>query len=181
MTAASGRLLLLRHAWAGDRESWDGDDRVRPLDARGRAQAEQLPGRLLAAGFGDALLVSSPHLRCMATLRPFADAVGTSIDDDELLGEVAVPERSSDGWPDAAWLGARGLEALDRARAAAAGRPVVLCSHGALLPALLAAYAGRAGLWLPERVDLARKALPKGAGWIVREGDDPPVRVFAAP
>ena len=34
-------LLLVRHAWAGDRNKWEGDDRVRPLDERGRSDASR--------------------------------------------------------------------------------------------------------------------------------------------
>ena len=32
-------VLLLRHAWAGERDEWSGDDMLRPLDERGRLQA----------------------------------------------------------------------------------------------------------------------------------------------
>src|SRR3954454_13818704 len=35
-------LLLVRHAAAGDRADWDGPDDLRPLDTRGRRQAERL-------------------------------------------------------------------------------------------------------------------------------------------
>ena len=34
--------LLVRHASAGDADDWRGDDRLRPLDAKGRRQAEAL-------------------------------------------------------------------------------------------------------------------------------------------
>ena len=32
-------VVLLRHASAGDRDAWDGDDRLRPLDEQGYGQA----------------------------------------------------------------------------------------------------------------------------------------------
>jgi 8-oxo-(d)GTP phosphatase len=35
------RLVLVRHASAGDRPEWEGDDRLRPLDKRGRKQAKR--------------------------------------------------------------------------------------------------------------------------------------------
>lgn len=35
-------LILVRHALAGSRQEWKGDDDLRPLDERGRAQAEVL-------------------------------------------------------------------------------------------------------------------------------------------
>jgi 8-oxo-(d)GTP phosphatase len=35
-------LLVIRHARSGDRDDWRGDDRERPLDKRGRRQADAL-------------------------------------------------------------------------------------------------------------------------------------------
>ncbi|HZR94628.1 MAG TPA: phosphoglycerate mutase family protein [Gaiellaceae bacterium] len=63
-------VVLLRHAWAGDRDSWEGDDRLRPLDARGRRQAEALREALLVHGVRRA--VSSPYVRCTETVAPLA-------------------------------------------------------------------------------------------------------------
>ena len=40
-------LYLVRHAKAGDRAAWKGDDRLRPLSKEGRRQADSL-ARLLA-------------------------------------------------------------------------------------------------------------------------------------
>ncbi|MFW6010105.1 MAG: pantoate--beta-alanine ligase, partial [Actinomycetota bacterium] len=39
-------LLLVRHADAGDRAAWTGDDRARPLSATGREQALAIPRAL---------------------------------------------------------------------------------------------------------------------------------------
>jgi len=39
-------VILIRHASAGDRESWSGDDRLRPLDEKGWRQAEGLASAL---------------------------------------------------------------------------------------------------------------------------------------
>ena len=36
-------LVLVRHASAGDPDEWQGDDRLRPLDKKGRKQAARLP------------------------------------------------------------------------------------------------------------------------------------------
>jgi phosphohistidine phosphatase SixA len=76
-------VVLLRHASAGDRDKWDGDDRLRPLDKRGRAQAKALRDRLRAAGVTRAL--SSPYVRCVQTLEP----LGLDIELDERLAEGA--------------------------------------------------------------------------------------------
>ena len=60
-------LSVVRHAEAGDRERFLGDDSLRPLSKRGRRQARRLARRL----DGNTLdLVSSPYLRCVETLAP---------------------------------------------------------------------------------------------------------------
>jgi phosphohistidine phosphatase SixA len=78
-------VLLLRHAWAGDREAWRGDDRLRPLDERGRKQALAL--RDLLAGRDVLRVVSSPYLRCVESVEPLAAALGVPIETDERLAE----------------------------------------------------------------------------------------------
>jgi 8-oxo-(d)GTP phosphatase len=181
MTSMAGRVLLLRHAWAGDGEEYQGDDRERPLDRRGRRQADALPRHLAAhgvlgtsggPGMGEQrdaapVLVSSPLVRCRATLEPLAALLQTTIDLDEGLAEVEPPLRSDDGWPDAAWLGTRAVRAVDQAVARAGGATVVVCSHGELLPAALAAIAAHHDRDVPATIDLTAKALPKGAAWLV--------------
>ena len=79
-------VILLRHASAGKREAWSGDDRLRPLDKRGRAQAAAL-GELLRAR-GVQHVVSSPYVRCMQTVVP----LGLEIVQDECLAEGAPVE-----------------------------------------------------------------------------------------
>ena len=76
-------VVLLRHASAGDRAAWTGDDRLRPLDERGRAQAAALRSRLLALGVTRVL--SSPYVRCTQTVAP----LGLDIELDERLAEGA--------------------------------------------------------------------------------------------
>jgi len=76
-------VILLRHASAGDRHAWTGDDRLRPLDERGRAQATALRDILLARGVTRAL--SSPYVRCTQTVAP----LGLDIEPDERLAEGA--------------------------------------------------------------------------------------------
>ena len=38
----TGSVLLVRHASAGSRGEWNGDDELRPLDETGQEQAEEL-------------------------------------------------------------------------------------------------------------------------------------------
>jgi 8-oxo-(d)GTP phosphatase len=81
------RLLLVRHASAGDRKSWQGDDRLRPLDARGAWQAE----RLIEVLGGHRLdrILSSPYVRCVQTVEPLACGRGFPVEEREELAEGA--------------------------------------------------------------------------------------------
>jgi 8-oxo-dGTP diphosphatase len=81
------RALLVRHARAGDRADWDGDDRLRPLDRKGRRQAERLADTL--AELGATRLLSSPYLRCVQTLEPAATRLGLPIKERAELAEGA--------------------------------------------------------------------------------------------
>ena len=77
--------VLLRHAAAGDREQWDGDDFHRPLDAKGRRQAEALVEALRPLGVRRVL--SSPYVRCVQTVEPLAAALGLPLEQDDRLAE----------------------------------------------------------------------------------------------
>ena len=77
-------ILLLRHAWAGDSAAWRGDDRVRPLDKRGRKQAKALVEQL--GTFDPVVIVSSPYLRCLQTVDPLARSLATAVDARDELG-----------------------------------------------------------------------------------------------
>jgi 8-oxo-dGTP diphosphatase len=79
--------VLVRHASAGEREVWEGDDRLRPLDARGRRQAAELVE--LLRPFELRRVVSSPYRRCVETVAPLAAALGVPVEQDERLAEGA--------------------------------------------------------------------------------------------
>jgi 8-oxo-(d)GTP phosphatase len=104
-------LLLHRHAWAGDSSEWQGDDGVRPLDDRGRRQAEALVEAL--AVYDVHRIVSSPYARCIQTIEPLAKARGLEIELDEQLGADRLDEVP---------------EVLERLK----GENVVVCTHGDL-------------------------------------------------
>src|SRR5262249_30255592 len=79
--APSGRalvMLLMRHAWAGHRDEWDGHDHERPLDDRGYEQAAALVERLEPYRI-DAIM-TSPYVRCVATVEPLAAARGLELE-----------------------------------------------------------------------------------------------------
>jgi phosphohistidine phosphatase SixA len=84
-TTGLALVLLVRHARAGERDEWDGDDRLRPLDDRGRRQAEELVG--LLSGYELDCILSSPALRCVQTLEPLAQARAIAIELREELSE----------------------------------------------------------------------------------------------
>lgn len=105
-------LLVIRHARAGDRAEWQGDDRKRPLDKRGRRQAQALVDEL--AEFPLTRILSSPYDRCVQTVEPLAAARGLQIELSDELGE----ERQH-------------LEGAALARSLV-GEPVALSVHGGL-------------------------------------------------
>jgi len=83
-------ILLIRHAWAGERSEWEGDDRRRPLDERGRRQSEELVE--LLAPYELARILSSPYDRCVQTVEPLAAARGVEVE----LNEALAEERQQD-------------------------------------------------------------------------------------
>ena len=58
------RMVLVRHGHAGTKEGWAGDDRLRPLDARGLRQAKHLVDVIVP--LHPTRLISSPYTRCLA-------------------------------------------------------------------------------------------------------------------
>jgi phosphohistidine phosphatase SixA len=105
-------VLLIRHARAGDRAEWEGDDRLRPLDERGWRQAEKLVE--LLAEFPIERIVSSPYDRCVQTVEPLARSRGLPIElRDELGEELQTTE------------GAKLVRTL-------LGEDVAVCCHGGL-------------------------------------------------
>lgn len=103
-------LLVNRHASAGDGSKWDGDDARRPLDKRGRKQAEALVDQL--ASYKVDRIVSSPFDRCVQSVEPLGRARQLDVETSDELAEGAGPER------------ARAL--LDHL----AGEAAVVCGHG---------------------------------------------------
>ena len=83
----SNRVVLVRHASAGRRKRWSGNDRLRPLDERGRKQAHRLVAALLPVGIDR--VCSSPYLRCVQTVEPLAAALAVEVEEREELAEGA--------------------------------------------------------------------------------------------
>jgi 8-oxo-dGTP diphosphatase len=79
--------VFLRHAAAGERYEWAGDDFHRPLTKKGRRQAEDLAAVLATDDVRR--VVSSPYVRCVQTVEPLAAALGLEVELDDRLAEGA--------------------------------------------------------------------------------------------
>jgi len=136
-------LILLRHAPAGRKYDWPGDDLLRPLDERGAIDALALAD-LVACFAPSARVVSSPALRCTETVRPYAARFGGSVDVEDAL---APPGRTS-GSSSSLTNGGDSLRYLFR-DLVAAGQPAVACLHRENLPQALAAACSALRVPLP--------------------------------
>ena len=90
LPADTKSILIVRHGTAGSKSRYKGDDRLRPLDKRGRAQAESLVGQLLA--FGADTLYAADRTRCRQTIEPLAEELGVRIQSEPLLTEEAYAD-----------------------------------------------------------------------------------------
>lgn len=137
-------VVLLRHAKAGDRTSWQGDDRLRPLDAEGREQAQRLAHFLQY--FAPQRILSADRVRCVQTVEPLGELIGVQI---ELAASFADEAFAAD--PDAAYT-----ELLGVAKSVPSA---VICSQGTTVPGLVQ----RLVLPMPS----AKLATRKGAAWVL--------------
>ena len=144
-------VLIVRHGTAGSKSRYKGDDRKRPLDKHGRAQAESLVGLLLA--FGANVLYAADRVRCHQTLEPLAEELGTIIHNEPLLTEEAYAENRKAARH-------RILEIT-----AAGGTPVI-CTQGRVIPDLIAWWCERDGV----RPDSSRNR--KGSAWVLSLAGD---------
>ena len=151
MTDTATSIQLVRHAKAQSRDHWWGKpDRERPLTKSGAVQAKTLAAAL--AGLSITRIITSPYARCVQTVEPLAERLGLPIEIDDVLGEApGVPVLDGgDSWVASAWLGGRALGLVDQIVLDDPGAHVVLCSHGDVVPSLMAALAGRDGLALSD-------------------------------
>ena len=131
-------VLLVRHAKAGDRDRWEAPDDLRPLTAKGEAQAQALVD--LLAGYDIDRVLSSPYLRCTQTVAPRAAARGLAV---EPCDELAEGEGLAGIMLARRLLGETGY--------------TVLCSHGDVVEETLDALG-------VEREQFTRK----GATWVLQ-------------
>ena len=139
-------VLIVRHAVAGSKARYKGNDDERPLDKRGRAQAESLVGLLLAFGATD--LHSAPRARCRQTLEPTAEELGVVIADEPVFTEEAYADDRDAG----------------RSRLAEIAKSdvtPVICTQGKVIPDLIEWWCERDGV----RPDKSRNR--KGSTWVL--------------
>lgn len=135
------RVYLVRHGKAGDRTRWTEPDELRPLSKKGRRQAEALA--LYFRKLEVARVITSPHLRCVQTVRPLAIDREIPLELSETLAEGAPTEAA--------------LALVEETATA----PTVLCSHGDIIPAVVLALTER-GMALEGSRDWK-----KGSTWIL--------------
>ncbi|MCW2568681.1 MAG: hydrolase [Mycobacterium sp.] len=134
-------IVLVRHAKAGSRSQWHGDDAERPLDDVGRRQARRLAEIL--PWFGPRRVLSAAKVRCVETVRPTAEARGLEVTVDPRWDEERDERHAVAALRDLA----------------AAGEPAVVCSQGGLIPDALAVLAEEDGL------ELGSTKTRKGSAW----------------
>jgi 8-oxo-dGTP diphosphatase len=138
-------LYLVRHAKAGSRSAWTGDDMLRPLSKNGWQQATTIAKRLRK--WGPTELHTSPYVRCRQTLEPLAALTDLDIVDQDCLAEGEPFE-----------------PVLDLLSQVADG--AVLCSHGDIVPETIAAIQRR-GCEILTKPDWR-----KGTIWTIERGAD---------
>jgi 8-oxo-dGTP diphosphatase len=139
-------VLVVRHGTAGSKSRFHGDDTKRPLDKRGRAQAEALVPQLLAFGATD--VYAADRVRCHQTVEPLAAELGVAIHNEPALTEEAYTKSPKRGRHRALRI------------AAHKGTPVI-CSQGKVIPDLIAWWCERDGV----HPDKARNH--KGSTWVL--------------
>ena len=146
LPSATRTLLLVRHARAGKRSDFCGDDRRRPLDKIGRRQAREAVPVLSA--FAPQRVLAADRLRCEQTVAPLAERLGLQVS--------SRPALSDEGYqrdPAASLAVVRELLELPGT--------TLICSQGEAVPGLLAQ------LGVPGAPHPARK----GSAWALSIAD----------
>ncbi|WKD57772.1 Putative mutator protein MutT4 [Corynebacterium capitovis DSM 44611] len=144
---ADARILYVRHARAHDRQKWSGDDNLRPLDKKGRRQAEMLVPML--APFAPERIYSAEPDRCLTTVAPLSDELGLEVTVDKRFGD--------EGWLENQVAAQQAItEVIER------GGTSVVCGQGTVMPHIIAWLAANGRL--PIDGDIPVK---KGGVWVL--------------
>ena len=150
LPADTQTVMIVRHATAGSKARYKGDDRKRPLDKHGRAQAESLVGQLLSFGAGE--LFAADRVRCEQTLGPLAEELGVVIGNEPDLTEEAYADN-------------RKAPRQRILEIAASSVNPVICTQGKVIPDFIAWWCERDGV----RPDKSRNR--KGSTWVMSLAD----------
>lgn len=144
---ATTRILYIRHGKAQPRGKWEGDDNLRPLEKKGRRQAEMLAPMLLP--FKPSRVFSAEPDRCTATATPLAEEIGVETVVDPLFGDIAwFSEREA--------AQARFTQLIDE------GGTTAVVSQGTAIPGMIHWLSENGRLPLPEELETK-----KGSVWVL--------------
>lgn len=160
-------VVLLRHAHAGNRSEWVGDDLDRPLSPRGQGQARAVAAVLRC--YGQLLPVASPARRAVDTLVPYARSTGQTVQIDPRYDE----QHADHGDPAAALATQLDKLTSHSAHSSPTSFPpgseasslnpagLVVCTHSPDLPVLAELLTARAvpGVQVPSRLGKAEMAI----------------------
>jgi phosphohistidine phosphatase SixA len=149
-------IYLVRHAKAGSRRDWSGDDDLRPLSPVGHRQAERIADAL--AEVGVKRIISSPFVRCRQTLDPLAHRLRLPLELSDALAEGAP------------------LTDTLRLFEKVSGETAVLCTHGDVVGNVINHLASTGGPIDDDRLE-------KGSIWMLdtRDGEIVGARYLPAP
>ncbi|MBG6055738.1 8-oxo-dGTP diphosphatase [Salinibacterium sp. CAN_S4] len=123
-------IIAVRHGKAVPPSTWDGPDATRPLMHRGSDQAAGIAKGI--AAFGPEKIMSSTAARCLATVAPLAALTGIEVKPSDRISQDAL----ENGTSDVPSVTSRRLKKRVT---------TVLCSHGPVLPRLIAEVAHQSG------------------------------------
>jgi 8-oxo-dGTP diphosphatase len=150
-----GTFFFVRHAKAGSRGHWQGDDRARPLSKKGKKQAEGLID--VMKPFKISAIYSSPYLRCVQTVEPLAREREMDIEETPTLAE------------------GRGLRGAFEFMSDPKLDNAVLSTHGDLVWELVEDLVRR------RVIRAGTGGYDKGSTWMVEVEDEEPVRARFIP
>ncbi len=148
-------FYVIRHAKAGSRGHWTGDDRLRPLSKKGQTQAEELVG--LFESFPIKSIFSSPYLRCLQTVEPLSSARKVQVKSSIELAE------------------GHGLDGLNEFLGNSKLDHAVLSTHGDIVWELVEELVSR------HVIRAGDGGFDKGSTWILRVQDGVPVKARYLP
>ncbi|WP_462188432.1 MULTISPECIES: SixA phosphatase family protein [unclassified Frankia] len=137
-------FVLLRHAHAGEKHTWQGRDEHRPLSRRGQREARAVVDLLRPIPL--ARILTSPYVRCEQTVEPVAADRGLPV---QRCSALAV--------------GASPFDLLAVLTQDDSG-DAVLCTHGEVIRVLFEAWRRQGRTTLPGPDDCTAK----GGAWIIR-------------